>query len=89
MSKKDIPEYEPKDVILTARIEPAFRVTIIDDSTGKKWDGHTVYGDTAMGALRRLRTAMLMGDYKRDNLKIRAEEPRLVPAVSWKEEVYE
>lgn len=89
MRKKDIPEYEPKNVILTARIESAFRVTITDDSTGKSWSGHTIYGDTAMGALRKLRSAMMMGEYKRDTLKIRAENPSLVSAVSWKEAIDE
>lgn len=90
MVKKKIDvEYIPKDVRVRVRIEPAFKLVIEADDTGKSWSGHTWYGETALDVMRKMRTTLKMGDYKNDNLKVTSSTPSLVPAVSWGEPIFD
>ena len=83
--KKVEDSYIPKEVSVKIRILPAFAVVIEEDSTGKKWSGHTWYGDTAMDTLRRMRNSLKMSEYKNDNLRVIALNPDLAKATTWKE----
>lgn len=85
--KKETEEVESKLVRLQVRIEPAFRLVIEDDDTGKKWSGHTWYGDTGMDVLRKMRNSLKMDLYKHDDLRVRSSTPALVAATGWKEPI--
>lgn len=87
MSKKIVEVPEPEEVKLVVRIEPAFRLVIEEDSTGKQWSGHSWYGDTGIDVLRRMRNSLRKGTYRSAELRVKSSTPRLVAAVSWKEEV--
>lgn len=82
-------EEEPKEVKLVVRIEPAFKLIIEQDDTGKKWSGHTWYGHTGLDVLRVMRNSLRKGTYRSAELRVKSSTPRAIAATSWKEEVYE
>lgn len=73
-------------VSIKFRIVPAFKIEIVSDSTGKKWDGQYTYGRTAREGLLRWRAALTgpTGPYTDTNLTFKAEDATLVDAISWK-----
>jgi hypothetical protein len=85
--KKDKEVYIPKEVYIKVRIEPAFKIIIESDSTDKKWNGHTWYGNTAIDVLRKVRNSLHIGVYKEDNVHFTSSTPELIPAISWKEPI--
>lgn len=89
MPKRKVVEdsYIPKDVSIKVTILPAFKVIIESDSTGKKWSGHAWYDDTAIGVLRRMRNSLALNEYRGDNIIVRATNPTLARATTWKEAV--
>lgn len=89
VKKKEVVEYTPKQVRVRVHIRPAFAVTIEDDSTGKRWTGHTWYGDTAIDTLRRMRKSLMMGEYRNDEIKVASSTPELVAATGWKEATFD
>lgn len=73
-----------EDITIRFRIEPAFKVTIVEDSTGKHWNGHYVLSRDAMEGLRIWRRALEKFHYSDRHLTFKAEDATLVNAVSWK-----
>jgi hypothetical protein len=82
-------EEETTEVVVRVKIIPAFALEIIDDSTGKKWSGHTWYGNTGLHVLRKMRTTLHMGEHKGRELRVKAVEPKIAAATSWKEPVFD
>lgn len=91
MPKKQIEEYVPEDIRVSVSIEPAFKITIdIDPSVS--W-----YGDTAIDALRRMRSglqlkqAIIGGKVRKQygDIKVSCETPRLVAATGWGEATFD
>ena len=87
MKKKDTKEVNSKVVRLQVRIEPAFKLVIENDDTGKSWSGHTWYGNTGMDVLRKMRNSLMMDLYKHDDIRVRSSTPALVAATGWKEPI--
>lgn len=88
VKKKEVEAVESKIVRIQVRIAPAFKLVIEDDDTGKKWSGHTWYGDTGLDVLRKMRNSLKMGDYKHDEIKVTSSTPELVTAIGWKESIH-
>lgn len=77
------------DRVVRVTIEPAFRLVITDDDTGKSWAGHTWYGDTALDGLRKLRNTVHLDDKSFENIRVKTDTPQLVAGKSWKEVILE
>lgn len=77
-----------KIVSIRVTIRPAFMVEIVEDSTGKKWDGHYTLGRTAKEALSRWKRGLeSLPGYTDTEIIFRADNPRLAQAVGWKEAI--